>query len=59
MREEGRRVEFVSDTMLYITLRSHWYNIVLNVHAPAEDKTNDTRRCFIAIAFQLCLRICH
>jgi len=26
--------------MLYITLRGHWYDIVLNVHAPTEDKTN-------------------
>jgi hypothetical protein len=35
-------VEFVSDRMSYITLRGRWYHIiVLNVHAPTEDKTND------------------
>jgi len=30
--------------MLYITLRSRWCDIiVLNVHAPTEDKCEDTR----------------
>jgi hypothetical protein len=34
-----KRVEFVSDRMLYIILRGHWCDIiVLNVHAPTEDK---------------------
>jgi hypothetical protein len=34
-----RRVEFVGDRMSYLTLRDRWCNIiVLNVHAPAEDK---------------------
>jgi hypothetical protein len=34
-----KRVEFVSDRMSYIILRSRWCNIiVLNVHAPTEDK---------------------
>jgi hypothetical protein len=33
------RVEFVSDRMSYITLKGHWCDtIVLNVHAPTEDK---------------------
>jgi hypothetical protein len=33
-----KRVEFVSDRMLYITLRGRWCHIiVLNVHAPTED----------------------
>jgi len=32
-----RRVEFISDRMVYITLRGHWCDIVLNVHAPTED----------------------
>jgi hypothetical protein len=37
-----RRVEFISDGMLYIILRGHWCNIiVLNVHAPCEDKGDD------------------
>jgi hypothetical protein len=34
-----KRVESVSDRMLYITLKDHWCGItVLNVHAPTEDK---------------------
>jgi hypothetical protein len=37
-----RRVEFVSDRMSYIILRGRWCHIiVLNVHAPTEDKTRD------------------
>jgi hypothetical protein len=33
-----KRVEFVSARMLYINLKVHWCDIVLNVHAPNEDK---------------------
>jgi hypothetical protein len=34
-----KKVEFISDRMLYIILRGHLCNIiVLNVHAPTEDK---------------------
>jgi hypothetical protein len=34
-----KRVEFVNDRMSYIILRSYWFHIiVLNVHAPTEDK---------------------
>jgi hypothetical protein len=33
-----KRVEFVSDRVSYIFLRGHWSNIILNVHAPGEDK---------------------
>jgi hypothetical protein len=37
-----RSVEFVSDMTPYIILRGRWCNIiVLNVHAPTEDKIND------------------
>ena len=37
-----KRVEFVSDRVSYIVLRGRWFNIiVLNVHAPSEDKSND------------------
>jgi exonuclease III len=32
------RVEFVSDRMSYITVNVRWCDIVLNVHAPTEDK---------------------
>jgi hypothetical protein len=39
-----RREEFVSDRMSYIILRGRWCNIVvLNVHAPCEDKSDDVK----------------
>jgi hypothetical protein len=42
-----KRVEFVSDRMLYITLKGHWcYIIVLNVHAPTEDKDDVIKDSF-------------
>jgi hypothetical protein len=42
-----KRVEFVSDRMSYIILRSRWCNIiVLNVHAPTEDKIDDIKDRF-------------
>jgi hypothetical protein len=42
-----RRVEFVSVRMSYIILRGHWCNIiVLNVHAPCEDKNDDVNDSF-------------
>jgi hypothetical protein len=42
-----KRVEFVSDRMSYIILRSRWCHIiVLNVHAPAEDNMNDVKDNF-------------
>jgi exonuclease III len=42
-----KRVEFVSDRMSYIILRGRWCNIiVLNVHAPTEDKTDDIKDRF-------------
>jgi hypothetical protein len=42
-----RRVEFVSDRMSYIILRGCWCHIiVLNVHAPTEDKTDDVKANF-------------
>jgi hypothetical protein len=37
-----KRVEFISDRMSYIILRGRWCDIiVLNVHAPTEDKIDD------------------
>jgi hypothetical protein len=37
-----RRVEFGSDRISYIILRSRWCNIIIvNMHAPCEDDTND------------------
>jgi hypothetical protein len=41
-----KRVEFVSDRMSYIILRGRWYDIVLNVHAPTEDKSDDVKNRF-------------
>jgi exonuclease III len=42
-----KRVEFVSDRMSYITLKGRWCDIiVLNVHAPTEDKCDDTKDSF-------------
>jgi exonuclease III len=41
-----KRVEFVSDRMSYITLKSRWYDIVLNVHDPTEDKDDDIKDSF-------------
>jgi hypothetical protein len=42
-----KRVEFVSDRMSYIILRGRWCHIiVLHVHAPTEDKTNDVKDSF-------------
>jgi hypothetical protein len=41
-----KRVEFVSDRMPYIILRGRWCHIVLNVHAPTEDKTDDVKDSF-------------
>jgi hypothetical protein len=40
-------VEFVSDMMSHIILRGHWCHIiVLNVHAPTEDKTRLVKDSF-------------
>jgi exonuclease III len=44
---EVERVEFVSDRMLYITLKGRWCDIiVLNVNAPTEDKDDDIKDSF-------------
>jgi hypothetical protein len=41
------RVEFVSDRLSYITLNGRWCDIiVLNVHAPTEDKDDDIKDSF-------------
>ena len=42
-----KRVEFVSDRVLYIVLRGRWCNIiVLNVHEPSEEKSDDSKDSF-------------
>jgi len=41
------RVEFVSDMVSYIVLRGRWSNIiVLNVHAPSEEKSDESKGSF-------------
>ena len=42
-----KRVEFVSDRMSYVVLRGRWCNIiVLNVHAPSEEKSGNSKDSF-------------
>jgi exonuclease III len=42
-----KKADFVSDRMSYIILRGRWCNIiVLNVHAPTEDKVDDMKDRF-------------
>ena len=42
-----KRVEFVSDRLPYIVLRGRWCNIiVLNVHAPSEEKSDEAKDSF-------------
>ena len=42
-----KRVEFVSDRMSYIVLKGWWSNIiVLNVHAPSEEKSDSLKDNF-------------
>jgi hypothetical protein len=42
-----KTVEFVRDRMSCILLRGRWYHIiVLNVHAPTDDKTDDVKDSF-------------
>jgi exonuclease III len=42
-----KRVQFITDRMSYIILRGRWFHIiVLNVHAPKEDKTDDVKNSF-------------
>ena len=42
-----KSVEFVSDRVSCIVLRGRWCNIiVLNVHAPSEEKSEDSKDSF-------------
>jgi len=42
-----KRVEFVSDRVSYVVLRGRWCKIVvLNVHAPSEEKSDDSKYSF-------------
>jgi hypothetical protein len=40
------RVEFVSDMMSHIILRGCWCDIVLNIYAPTDDKTDHMKGSF-------------
>ena len=43
-----KRVEFVSDRVSYTVMRDRWCNIIiLNVHAPSEDKSDDSKDSFM------------
>ena len=42
-----KSVEFVSDRMSQMVLRGHWCNIVLNMHAPNEEKSDDSKYSFM------------
>ena len=42
-----KRVEFVSDRLSYIVVRGRWLNIIpVNVHAPSEEKSEDSIESF-------------
>ena len=42
-----KRVEFVSYRVSYIVLRGRWFKIVvLNVHAPSDEKSDDSKDSF-------------
>ena len=42
-----KRVEFVSDRLSYIVLRGRWRNIIIvNVHAPSEEKSEESKDSF-------------
>jgi hypothetical protein len=42
-----KTVEFISDRVLYIALRGRWCKIiVLNEHAPSEEKSDDSKDSF-------------
>jgi hypothetical protein len=41
-----KRVEFVTDRVSYIVLRGCWCNIFLNVPAPSQEKSDDSKDSF-------------
>ena len=44
-----KRVEFVSDRLSYIVLGGRWHNtIVVNLHAPSEEKSDTSKDSFYA-----------
>ena len=48
------RIEFVSEKMSYIALRGRWFNIiVLDVHGPSEEKSDDSKDIFLEELVQI------
>jgi hypothetical protein len=48
IRSAVKRVDFISDRVSCITLKGRWCNIiVVNVHAPSEDKDGDIKDSFM------------
>jgi hypothetical protein len=45
IRSAVKRAEVVSERMLYVIQRGHWY-IILSVHAPTYDRSDDTKDGF-------------
>ena len=41
-----KRIEFVTDRLSCIVLRGHWCNIVLYVHKPSQEKSDDSKDSF-------------
>ena len=42
-----KRAEFISDRLFYIVPRGRWHNIiVVNVHAPGEEKSDESKDSF-------------
>ena len=41
-----KRVEFVSERLSYIVLRGCWRNIIVNVHAPSEERSEESKDSF-------------
>jgi len=46
MRSAIKGLQFIGDRITYITLRGRWCDIVLNVHAPSENKVTIRRTAF-------------
>ena len=45
-----KKVEFVSDSISYIVLRGRCYNVIVwNVHAPSEEKSDDSKESFVRV----------
>jgi len=58
MLSEVKRVDFVSDRVSYIVVRGRWCNnIVVNVHAPSEEKRYDSKDSFYELLEQI-MQIC-